>query len=94
MTTIPNSSGLATLLSARVDRRAPLPVEANEVAEVDVAESVARDDEERLVEGFLGELHRAGRAGRGLLDRVADREAVRLAGAEVAADRLGHEGDA
>ena len=71
----------------------PLAVEADEVGEVDVAEGIARDHEEGLVERLLGELDRAGRAGGRLLHRVADGEAVRLAGAEVAADRLRHEGD-
>ena len=70
---------------------APIAVEADQSTEVDVAEGIARDDEERLVERLLGQLDRAGRPGRGLLHRVADRHAVRLAVAEVAADRLRHE---
>src|SRR5918992_1479742 len=58
-----------------------------------IVASVARDDEEGLVQGLLRELHRAGRAGGRLLHGVPDRHAERLAAAEVAPDRLRHERD-
>ena len=62
--------------------------------EVEVAQRVARDDEERVVELVRGEPHRAGGPERRLLDRVLDVRAEALAVAEVAADRLRHERDA
>ena len=80
-------------LEADRDQRLLLPVEADQVAEVDVAERVAGDDEERLVERLLRELHGAGGAGGRFLDRVADGDAVGLAVTEVAADGLRHEGE-
>ena len=75
------------------DRGALGLVRLDERGQVDVAERVAGDDEERLVERLLGELHRAGRAERLLLDRVVDVHVERLAAAEVRADRLRHEGE-
>ena len=74
-------------------RRALLAVEAHQRAEVDVAERVARDDEERVVELVPGEEDRAGRACGRLLDGVAHPHAERLPRAEVAADGLRHEGE-
>ena len=75
-------------LQADRDRRAAFPVEGDERAQVDVAERVARDDEERLVELLRREPNRTGRAERRLLDRVADLHPERLSLSEVAADRL------
>ena len=80
-------------LEADRDGRALLLVRRDQLREVDVAERVAGDDEERLVEPAVGELHRAGRPGGRLLDGVLDRDAERLALPEVAADRLRHERD-
>ena len=71
--------------------RALLLVRADELGQVDVAERVAGDDQERLLELRAREADRAGRAERRLLDRVLDLHAERLAVAEVAADRLRHE---
>ena len=74
----PELERVVDALQADRDERALLLVEADERAEVDVAERVARDDEERLVERVLGELDRAGGARRRLLDGVADRDAMAL----------------
>ena len=74
-------------------RRLLLAVEVDEASEVDVAQRVAGDDEERVVEAACGETHRSGRSGRRLLDRVREVDAERLAGAEVAPDRLRQERD-
>jgi hypothetical protein len=68
-------------------------VELDELGEVEVAQGVAGDDEERLVELVCGEPHRSGRPERRFLDRVLDVHAEALAVAEVAADRLRKEGD-
>ena len=73
------------------DRRSRLLVARDERAEVDVAERVAGDHEEGLVELGAREPDRAGRSERELLDRVLHVQAHRLAVAEVAADRLGQE---
>ncbi len=70
-----------------------LAVRLDEGGQVDVAEGVSGDDEERVVEPAGGALHGAGGAERGLLDRVADVDAERLAAAEIAPDRLRQEGD-
>ena len=70
-----------------------LAVRLDELRQVDVAECVAGDDEERVVEPPRRELHRAGGAERRLLDRIADIDAERLSATEVAADRLRQEGD-
>src|SRR5919108_244687 len=75
------------------DSGALLAVEVDEPAQVDVAERVARDDEERVVEAVAREGHGAGGAERRLLDGVLDREPERLAVAEVAPDLLRQEGD-
>ena len=80
-------------LEADRDRRALLLWNLTSFAEVEVAERVARDDEERLVELVGGQPDRAGRAERRLLDGVLDVDAERLAVAEVAADRLRQERD-
>ncbi len=74
-------------------RRFPLAVELHELREVEVAQRVARDDEKRVVELVRGETHRAGCPERRFLHRVLDPRAEALAVAEVAADRLRHEGD-
>ncbi len=70
-----------------------LAMELDEAREVDVAERVAGDDEERVVEPAGRELHGAGGAERRLLDGVADLHAERVAAAEVRADRLRQERD-
>ena len=57
-------------LEADRDRRLLLAVELDEPRQVDVAERVAGDDEEGVVEPAGGEPHRAGGAERRLLDRV------------------------
>ena len=93
VTTMPNSSGFSTDLSPIVTEALLLAVELDEAREVDVAERVAGDDEERVVEPPRRALHRAGGAERRLLDRVADVDAERLAAAEVAPDRLREKGD-
>jgi hypothetical protein len=80
-------------LEADRDRGALLLVRVDQLGEVDVAERVAGDDEERLVEAVARQPHGAGRAERRFLDRVLDVQAEALAVAEVAADRLRHEGD-
>ena len=80
-------------LEADRDRRVLLAVELDQLRQVDVAERVAGDDEERVVEPAGRESHRACRAERRLLDRVRDVDAERLAAAEVRADRLRQECD-
>ena len=55
-------------LEADRDRGLLLAVEGDELAEVDVAERVAGDDEEGLVELLRRQPHGAGRAERRLLD--------------------------
>ena len=73
------------------DGRTGLLVPVDESTEVDVAERVAGDDEERVVELLAREPDGAGGAERQFLDGVLDADAERLAVAEVAADRLRHE---
>ncbi len=80
-------------LEADRDGRAFLLVELDDLAEVDVAERVAGDDEERLVERVGRESNRAGCAERVLLDRILDVEPEARAVAEVRADRLRQERD-
>ena len=93
VTTIPNSSGFSTDLSPIVTA-APFSLwNVDDLSQVDVAERVARDDEERLVERVGGEPHGAGRAERALLDRVLDVQPEARAVAEVGADRLRQERD-
>ena len=75
------------------DGRSLLLVEGNELREVDVAERIAGDDEERLVELLRGEPDGTRGAERRLFDRVADLHPERLSLAEVAADRLREECD-
>src|SRR4029453_9103379 len=74
------------------DGRVVLAMERDQLAQVDVTERVPGDDEERLVELARRVAHGAGSAERRLLDGVADLHPDRLAGAEVAADRLRQEG--
>jgi len=71
--------------------RALLLVKLDDLRQVDVAERVARDDEERVVETPGGEPDGARRAERRLLDRVREIYAERLAASEVRADRLREE---
>ena len=73
------------------DGGALLLVLGDERAEIDVAERVAGDDDERLVELPAGEPDRAGGSEGQLLDRVLDVQSERLAVAEVAPDRLRQE---
>ncbi len=80
-------------LQADGDRRTALAVERDERRQVEVAEGVAGDDEERVVELAGRKAHGTGGAGRRVLDRVLDVHAERLAVGEVAADRLRQEGD-
>ena len=91
VTTIPNSSGLSTDFSPIVTAAPRSRCAREHRAQVDVAQRVARDHEDRLVEAPRREPHRAGRAERRLLDRVRDVHAERLAVAEVRADRLRQE---
>ena len=93
VTTIPNSSGFSTDLRPIVTAAPLLLVEVDEGAEVEVAQRVAGDDEEGLVQLVPRQPHRAGRSERGLLDRVLHVHAEALAVAEVAADRLREERD-
>jgi len=74
-------------------RRLVRAVRLDELCQADVAERVAGDDEERVVEPTGRALDGAGGAERRFLHRVADVDAERLAAAEVAADRLRQESD-
>src|SRR5215207_8758596 len=69
-------------------RGAVIAVRVEHRAEIHVAERVARDDEDRLVESSRRKPDRAGRAERRLLDRVRDVQPERLPVAKVRADRL------
>ena len=93
VTTIPNSSGFVDRLEPDRHIGALLPVRGDQRGQVDVAERVPGDDDEGLGERVAREPHGAGGAQRLLLDRVLDRQSHRLAGAEVAANRLRHEGE-
>ena len=73
--------------------RAALAMEPDDLADVEVAERVARDDDERLVEQLLRIAHRSGGSEGLLLDRVLDAYAQGAAVAQVAADHLRHEGE-
>ena len=73
------------------DGRAFRAVRGDQRRQIDVAQRVAGDHEERFVEASLRELHRAGGAERLLLDRVVDVHVEGLALAEVRANRLRHE---
>ena len=68
-----------------------VPVRLDEGGQVDVAERVARDDDERLGQALVRQPDGAGRPERLLLDGVVDVEPEALAAAEVRADRLRHE---
>ena len=72
---------------------AALPVRREHRAQVDVAQRVTGDDEDRLVEPPRREPHRPGSAERRLLDRVRDVHPERLTVAEVRANRLRQERD-
>ena len=80
-------------LEADRDRGALLLVELDDLVQVDVAERVTRDDEERLVQAVGGEPHRTGGPERALLDRVLDVQPEAAAVAEIGADRLWQESD-
>src|SRR5439155_11660572 len=80
-------------LEADGDERFLLLVKPDKRSQIDVAQRVTRDDEERLVEGVLGELDRAGCARGGLLHGIADRDTMGLPRAEIATDGLWHEGE-
>ena len=75
------------------DSRTRFLVLGDQRAQVDVAERVAGDDEEGLVELRAREPDRTCRAERQFLDRVLDVHAEGLAVAEVAPDRLRQEGE-
>ncbi len=62
--TTPNSSGLSTDFSASVASAPRSRWKASDLRQVEVAERVARDHDERLVEQLLGVLDRAGGAER------------------------------
>ena len=89
----PELERVVDALQADRDRSALLVVALDDLPQVDVAERVARDDEEGLVERLLRELDRAGGTRGRLLDRVADLNAVGFAVAEVPAYCLRHEGE-
>ena len=78
-------------LQADRDGGAGFLVPLDEGAQIDVAERVAGNDEEGLVEQAACEPDGAGCAERQLLHRVLDVQVERVAVAEVAADRLRHE---
>jgi hypothetical protein len=80
-------------LEADRHRCALLAVELDQLRQIDVAQRITRDDEERVVETVGGETHGAGGAERRLFHRVADVDAERGAVAEVRADRLRQERD-
>src|SRR5262249_58526 len=73
-------------------RRAALLVKLDEAREVEVAQRVAGDDEERLIELVGREPHRSGGARGRFLDGILDVHAEALAVAEMAPDRLWKEG--
>ena len=73
--------------------RALLLVELDEPGQVEVAEGIAGDDDERLVEIVARESHRSRGPGRRLLDRVLDVRTDAVAVSEVAPDRLREERD-
>src|SRR5665648_282917 len=74
------------------DHGAALLVKGDDLAEVEVGEGVAADDDEGVVpEMVLGQLDAAGGAGRRLLDGVLHAHAEGGAVAEVVADDLGKE---
>ncbi len=89
----PELEGIVDRLEPDRDRGALRPVRLDERAEIDVAQRVARDHEECLVESLLREPDRAGGPERLLLDGVVDVDTERLAVAEVRPDRLWHEGE-
>jgi hypothetical protein len=68
-----------------------LLVEAQDRCEIDIAQRVSGDDQERLVERVLGELDGPRRARGGFLDGIADGDVLGLPRSEVAADGLRHE---
>ena len=79
VTTIPNSSGLSTDLRPIVTAAPFVPVRLDESGQVDVAERVARDDDERLGQALVRQPDGAGRPERLLLDGVVDVEPEALA---------------
>ena len=78
-------------LEADRHRGLSFSVKREERSEVHVAECIAGDHEERLVELPCRVAHRSGRAERRLFDGVADLHPERFAGAEVTTDRLREE---
>ncbi len=68
-------------------------MEVEELRQVDVAERVAGDDDERVVEPVGGESNRPGGSERALLDGVLDVQTHVRSVAEVRADRLRQERD-
>jgi hypothetical protein len=63
-------------------------VKGDELAQVDIAKRISRDDEERLVQLRRRVTNGTGRPERRFLHRVADGQAEALPVSEVAADRL------
>ena len=89
----PELEGVLDRLEADRHRRPFLLVELDELRQVEVAERVARDDEEGVVEPVRGQANRAGSAERRLLDGVLHVQPEGLAVSEVRADRLRQERD-
>ena len=86
---MPNSSGFSTRFNAIVAYRATLAVRGDELAEVDVGEDVAGDDQERLVELRRRVADRSRRAERLVLARVPHAQTEVGTVAEVVADLVG-----
>ena len=74
-------------------RASVLAVVFHQRVQIDVAERVAGDYEEGLIDIAGRHLDRSGRAQRLFFDRVFDRHPERLSVAEIGADRLRHEGE-
>src|SRR4029450_11278948 len=70
-----------------------LPMECDQVREIEVAKRIARDHEERVVEAVACQTNRAGRSQRRLLDRVLDVHPKRLDVSERDDDPPGPRGD-
>ncbi len=73
--------------------RAPLAMPADQLGQVEVAQRIAGDDQERVVQELLGVLDAAGGSQRRLLHRVVQIHPQRLAVTEVPADHLRQVGD-
>src|SRR3954454_23426171 len=91
--TMPNSSGFLHRFQADGGERLLLVVELDDLAEVEVGEDVAGDDQEALSELLAGVEHRAGGAEWRLLGGVHHPHTELRAVAEVCADGLRKEGE-